>query len=148
MIQILCKLELIFPPAFFDIMIHLILHLSQEAIFGGPVYMRWMYPFEQYMKKLKNYVRNKVRPEGSIAEGYVADEALTFCSQYLQGVQTKFNRPERNLDIVIPKRQLLVYESQCRPSCKKKIISLDYLHRKEAKWFVLNNCLGIQPSME
>ena len=33
-IQILCKLELIFPPAFFDIMIHLILHLPQEAILG------------------------------------------------------------------------------------------------------------------
>ena len=85
-IQILCKLELIFPPAFFDIMIHLILHLPKETILGGPFYMRWMYPVERYMKKLKNYVRNKACPEGSIAEGYVADEALTFCSQYLQGI--------------------------------------------------------------
>ncbi|XP_060959205.1 uncharacterized protein LOC133030469 [Cannabis sativa] len=58
--------------SFFDIMIHLVLHLPEEAILGGSVFMRWMYPFERYMKKLKNYVGNKARPEGSIAEGYVA----------------------------------------------------------------------------
>ncbi|GJX36306.1 hypothetical protein Tco_0247863 [Tanacetum coccineum] len=43
-----------------------------------------MYPFERYMKKLKNYVRNKAKPEGSIAKGYVADEALTFYSPYFR----------------------------------------------------------------
>ncbi|KAI3817395.1 hypothetical protein L1987_11185 [Smallanthus sonchifolius] len=40
-ITILCKLELIYPPAFFDIMVHLVLHLPDEAIRGGPVCMRW-----------------------------------------------------------------------------------------------------------
>ncbi|XP_073051353.1 uncharacterized protein [Primulina eburnea] len=39
-VLILCKLERIFPPAFFDIMVHLILHLPQEAIMGGHVYFR------------------------------------------------------------------------------------------------------------
>lgn len=77
-IMILCKLELIYPPAFFDIMLHLVLHLPDEAICRGLVCMRWMYPFERYIKKLKNYVRNQARPEGCIAEGYVAEEALTF----------------------------------------------------------------------
>ncbi|KAL5761833.1 hypothetical protein ACOSP7_018097 [Xanthoceras sorbifolium] len=33
---------------------------------------------------LKGYVRNKARPEGSIAEGYLIDECLTFCSQYIR----------------------------------------------------------------
>ncbi|KAL4563092.1 hypothetical protein LXL04_027124 [Taraxacum kok-saghyz] len=112
LIKILCKLELIYPPTFFDIMIHLSLHLPEEAILGGPVFMRWMYPFERYMKKLKKYVRNKAKPEGSIAEGYVAEEALTFCSMYLQDVQTKFNRSERNEDDGIPNRQLSVFSSQ------------------------------------
>ena len=37
LVLILCKLERIFPPAFFDIMIHLVLHLPEEAILGGPV---------------------------------------------------------------------------------------------------------------
>jgi hypothetical protein len=56
MLDVMIKLEQIFPPAFFDIMIHLVMHLPDEAILGGPVYYRWMYPFERYMKKLKNYV--------------------------------------------------------------------------------------------
>nr|GEX93049.1 hypothetical protein [Tanacetum cinerariifolium] len=34
----LCNLELIYPPAFFDIMIHLVIHLPLEAIFGGHVF--------------------------------------------------------------------------------------------------------------
>ena len=32
---VLSKLELIFPLAFFDIMIHLVMHLPEEAILGG-----------------------------------------------------------------------------------------------------------------
>ncbi|XP_060674878.1 uncharacterized protein LOC132804486 [Ziziphus jujuba] len=84
----LCKLERTFPPAFFDIMVHLAVHLPYEAKMAGPVHTRWMYPFE----------RNKAHPEGSIAEGYVVNEALTYCSMYLHGIETRFNRPERNKD--------------------------------------------------
>ncbi|GKB01986.1 hypothetical protein Tco_0830030 [Tanacetum coccineum] len=83
-VDILCNLELIYPPAFFDIMIHLVIHLPLEALEGGPIRPRWMFPFERFMKKLKGYVRNKAKPEGSIAEGYVAEEALTFSSHYFR----------------------------------------------------------------
>ena len=89
---------MIFSSAFFDIMIHLVLHLLEEVILGGHVYMRWIYPIEQFLKKLKEYVRNRARLKGSITEGYVVDEALTFCSMYLEGVETKFNWPNRNED--------------------------------------------------
>ncbi|XP_027151114.1 uncharacterized protein LOC113751338 [Coffea eugenioides] len=44
---ILCKLERLFPPAFFDIMMHLMVHLPAEAILGGPAQYRWMFPFER-----------------------------------------------------------------------------------------------------
>ncbi|XP_029128330.1 uncharacterized protein LOC114916203 [Cajanus cajan] len=44
---ILCKLERIFPPGFFDSMEHLPVHLAYEAKLGGPVQYRWMYPFER-----------------------------------------------------------------------------------------------------
>ena len=43
----LCKLERIFPPAFFDVMIHLAYHLPTEAKLASPVHTRWMYPFER-----------------------------------------------------------------------------------------------------
>ena len=43
----LCKLERIFPPAFFDVMVHLTVHLATEAKIVGPVQYRWMYPIER-----------------------------------------------------------------------------------------------------
>ncbi|GJY92584.1 hypothetical protein Tco_0508366 [Tanacetum coccineum] len=52
-VEILCELERIYPPAFFDIMIHLPIHLALEALEGGPIHPRWMFPFERFMKKLK-----------------------------------------------------------------------------------------------
>lgn len=82
-IEILCQLEIIFPPTFFDIMVHLPVHLCNEIELGGPVHQRWMYSIERYLGKLKRYVRNKSKPEGSIAEGYLADECLTFCARFL-----------------------------------------------------------------
>lgn len=45
--EILCKLEKIFPPAFFNSMEHLPVHLPHEAKVCGPVQYRWMYPFER-----------------------------------------------------------------------------------------------------
>ncbi|XP_028097569.1 uncharacterized protein LOC114297356 [Camellia sinensis] len=66
-VLILCKLEKIFPPAFFDVMVHLAIHLPYEAMVGGPVQYRWMYPIERMLGLLKGFVGNKARPEGSVA---------------------------------------------------------------------------------
>ncbi len=43
----LCHMEKIFPPGFFTIMVHLLIHLAAEAKLGGPVHYRWMYPIER-----------------------------------------------------------------------------------------------------
>ena len=82
-ITILCQLEMYFPPSFFDIMVHLIVHLVREIRLCGPVYLRWMYPVERYMKILKGYVKNQYRPEASIVDRYIAEEAIEFCSGYM-----------------------------------------------------------------
>jgi hypothetical protein len=44
---LLCKLEKMFPPGFFNAMQHLIVHLPYEARVGGPVAFRWMYQHER-----------------------------------------------------------------------------------------------------
>ena len=44
---ILCKLEMIFPPSFFDVMVQLAVHLAREVRVGGLVRYRWMYPIER-----------------------------------------------------------------------------------------------------
>lgn len=95
---ILCKLEMIFSPAFCDVMVHLVVHLPRQAMYGGPVQYRWMYKIERFLCKLKRCVRNKARPEGSIAEGYIIDECLTFFSMYLTNIENRFNHEDRNVD--------------------------------------------------
>lgn len=45
--ETLCLLEKIFPPSFFDIMVHLCVHLPTEARLAGPVQYRNMYPIER-----------------------------------------------------------------------------------------------------
>ncbi|XP_060209378.1 uncharacterized protein LOC132636500 [Lycium barbarum] len=133
---------MIFPPAFFDVMVHLAVHLPREAMYGGPVQYRWMYKIERFLCKLKRYVRNKARPEGSIAEGYIIDECLTFCSMYLTGIETRFNREDRNDDGSSKKDEpvLDIYSKSARPFGDG---DYDAIPRKDldmARWYVLNNC--------
>lgn len=52
-----CNLEKIFPPSFFDVMEHLVIHLVKELELGGPVQYRWMYLNERYMFHLKKMVK-------------------------------------------------------------------------------------------
>jgi hypothetical protein len=88
--EAVCRLEMILPPAFFDSIIHLPIHLAEEAKPWGPVCYIWMYPMERYLRTVKGYVRNKAHPKGSIAEGYILEECLTFFSIFLD-VDTKDN---------------------------------------------------------
>ena len=80
---ILCKLDKIIPPAFIDVKMHLAVHLLDKALLRGPVQYGWMYPIERQLGTLKNFVRNRARPEGSIVEAYMASGTLTFCSRYV-----------------------------------------------------------------
>ncbi|KAA0048234.1 hypothetical protein E5676_scaffold265G001660 [Cucumis melo var. makuwa] len=85
-VMTLCNLEKYFPPSFFTIMVHLVVHLVREVKLCGPVYLRWMYPFERYMKVLKSFVRNRNRPERCIAEAQVCEEVVQFGSDFLYGL--------------------------------------------------------------
>jgi len=64
-------------------MIHLIVHLVREIRLCGPVFLCWMYPVEHYMKVLKGYTKNRYRPKASTVERYVVEEAIEFCSEYI-----------------------------------------------------------------
>ncbi|GLU16464.1 hypothetical protein SLE2022_328970 [Rubroshorea leprosula] len=80
-VEIICKLEIIFPPAFFDSMEYLAIHLPYEAKVGGPIQFRWMYPFERCMRKLKSTIGNKNHVEASIVEAFILYEISHFCSR-------------------------------------------------------------------
>ena len=83
----LCQLEMYFPPSFFDIMVYLIVHLVREIRLCDPVFLRWMYPIERCMKILKGYVKNRYRPEASIVERYITEEAIEFRTNYMSEVE-------------------------------------------------------------
>ncbi|KAD6454288.1 hypothetical protein E3N88_08994 [Mikania micrantha] len=80
----LCELKMYFSPSFFDVMVHLVSHIIGEIKACGPVFLRYMYPFERYTGFLKGYVRNRNRLEGSIVEGYASEEVIEFCTSYLE----------------------------------------------------------------
>ena len=83
MAQCLVSFELVFPPSFFNIMTHLLVHLVEEIAILGPVFLHNMFPFERYMGVLKKYVHNRARPEGSISKGYVTEEVIEFCVDFI-----------------------------------------------------------------
>ncbi|XP_028119536.1 uncharacterized protein LOC114317044 [Camellia sinensis] len=93
-VLILCKLEKIFPPAFFDVMVHLAIHLPYKARLGGPVQYRWMYPIERMLSLLKGFVCNKARPEGSIAEAYISKEQRVYDVLFNMNQLRNDNSPE------------------------------------------------------
>ncbi|GMP49669.1 hypothetical protein CsSME_00016587 [Camellia sinensis var. sinensis] len=78
-VLILCKLEKIFPPAFFDVMVHLAIHLPREAILGGPVQhknllenqgarditKRQKEEFPKWFKEHMNHLRAQGLPEAT-----------------------------------------------------------------------------------
>jgi hypothetical protein len=55
---LICKLEKIFPPEWFNLMQHLLVHIPYEAKVGGPVQYRWMYHIERALKYLRAMVDN------------------------------------------------------------------------------------------
>ena len=81
--EAICVLEKYFPPAFFDISVHLLVHLCDEALLCGPVRYRWMYPFERLMKVFKDYVKNTRYIAGSIAEEYITVESSIYTREYM-----------------------------------------------------------------
>ncbi|XP_068495089.1 uncharacterized protein [Phaseolus vulgaris] len=150
MIQTLCHLEMLFPPTFFTIMVHLTCHLAGEAKLGGPVHYRWMYPIERYLGHLKSYVRNKAQPEGSIAEGYLAEEVLTFFSQYMEGMKTRTNRPSRvddSFNINISELNTL-FPPIGRVVSAASTFEMSTIERTQAHRYVLFNCPQVQPYIE
>jgi hypothetical protein len=82
-VQCLVSFELVFPPSFFNIMMHLLVHLVEEISILGPGFLHSMFPFERFMGVLKKYVRNHARPEGSIAKVYGTKKVIEFCVDFV-----------------------------------------------------------------
>lgn len=54
------------------------------------------------------YVKNKARPKGSIAEANIHVECLIFTSIYLYNLPTRFMREERNINISVQTSKIVL----------------------------------------
>ncbi|XP_013723380.2 uncharacterized protein LOC106427185 [Brassica napus] len=141
-VETLCMFERFFPPSFFDIMVNLTVHLGREARLCGPVHFRWMYPFERHMKILKDFVRNHARPEGCIAEFYLAEECMQFCSEFLKKTTSVEEKLDMNTD----------YESQSilegHPISAARSIDLSEMEKKTIHLAVIQNTAVVEPYVD
>ncbi|CAH9130336.1 unnamed protein product [Cuscuta epithymum] len=96
-----------------------------------------MYSAERYMKILKGYVKNQYRPEASIVERYVAEEAIEFCTNYISEVEA----------IGLPKSR---HDGRCKGQGTRglrcKSMSRDDVF--QAHLYILNNSEEVQPYLQ
>ena len=59
-IMTLLKKEM--ATSFYDVQVHLLVHLVDEVKVAGVVFGRWMFFVERYMKTLKDFVRQRAQP--------------------------------------------------------------------------------------
>lgn len=103
----------------------------------------------------KSFVRNRAKPEGSICEQYLADECVTFCSMYLDNIETRFNRVGRVDDRpTLVQNQTSTSELQSSfPNIGRfvgaaHVHTLNHVERQQAHRFVLINCQFLDPLRE
>ena len=100
---------------------------------------------------LKSFVRNKAQPEGSIAKGYLAEESLTFCSRYIEDIETRFNRPSRVCDDPHDNESSemsSVFPQLGKPVGASSMFTLSQMQKLQAHQYVLLNCAIVMPFVE
>jgi len=116
-------------------MVHLVVHLVREVRMCGPVYLRWMYHVEWYMKILKGYVKNHYHQEASMIERYTAEGSIEFCSKYM----SKAN------PIDLPANSWHHRHSTCKCLHGVHVVSKSRSKVLQAHLYILNNTYEVIP---
>ncbi len=74
---ILCELEMYFPPAFFNVMVHLCVHIVDNIIDLGLSFLHNMMLFERMNGIIKGFIHDMSRSDGSIVQGYLTQECIS-----------------------------------------------------------------------
>jgi hypothetical protein len=83
--ETMAQLEMCFPPKFFDITEHLMIHMVDQICALGPLYLHEMWTYKRFMSILNRYVQNHAYPEGSMIEGYSTKEIIDCCPRLPKG---------------------------------------------------------------
>ncbi|KAM3299995.1 hypothetical protein ACQJBY_041154 [Aegilops geniculata] len=148
--ELLCKLEKIFPPGFFNPMEDMILHLPSEARMGGPVQNRWCYGLERMQKTLRAKCRHKCRIEASIAEAFLAEEITNFTtSRYAANIPSLHNAKSRyNTGDPKHESKLNLFKGQLVPVGASGSKNLGPKEWKTLTLYILTNLQEVRPYIE
>jgi len=94
-------------------------------------------------RKIKAYVHNKAREEGSMVEGYMDKKALPFYSRYLDEIETVFNQLHRVNDEsdIVPFNENTLFP----PVGGFTYFTLSVKEKLQACRYVLTNCIIVNP---
>jgi hypothetical protein len=109
---LMCKLEKIFPPGFFNPMQHLILFISPMRHEWGGVQGRWCYPIERCLKTIRKKCRNKCKIVASIAEAYILEEVSNFTTTYYGDKLPSVHNPSPRYNDGSNKSNLSIFRGQ------------------------------------
>ncbi|GJX79796.1 zinc finger, PHD-type containing protein [Tanacetum coccineum] len=98
-VDILCNLELIYPPACFDIMIYLVIHLPLEALEGGPIRPRWIRSIDFQSSTLKIWPDDHPTRSSSDLTLSTSLNDLDFVTLHIDGQSTDVDAPSDIIDV-------------------------------------------------
>ena len=145
---LLCKLEKIFSPGFFNPMEHMILHLPYEARMGGPVQARWCYAIERCQKVLRTKCKNKAKIEASIAESYVLEEVSNFTSKYYGENLPSVHNPPARYNAADDESTLSLFRGQLGKASGSRIKTLSSQEWRTIMLYVLTNLTEVEPYIQ
>ena len=100
----------------------------------------------RYLGKLKRYVSNRARPEGSIVKAYILKECINNWSFYIDGIETVHNQRERNKGFSEFSEGLIVFSQTARPTGgRRNDGNLSCALLDTAHWYLLYNSLELEP---
>jgi len=141
---LLCKLEKIFPPGFFNPMEHMILHLPYEARMGGPVQNRWCYSIERCQKVLRTKCKNKCKIEASIAEAYILEEVSNFTTKYYADNLPSVHNPPNRYNCAEADTTLSLFQGQLGSASEGTSRTLKYEEWRNIMLYVLTNLSEVE----
>jgi hypothetical protein len=145
---LLCKLDKIYPPGFFNPMQHMILHLPYEARMGGLVHGHWCYSIERVLKVLRTMTRNKNKIEAFIAEAYCTEEVTNFTTKYYADTLPCVHNPTPHYNTAENESNLSLFKGQLGRASVATYRILQYNEWCTITIYVLNTLTEVLPYIE
>jgi hypothetical protein len=114
------------------------IHLADQIFVLGPLYMHYMYPYEGHMVVMKDYVRNRVHPEGSMIEGCTTEEIVECCTDYI--------KDEKPIGVPVSRYHGRLFGKGTKGA--KSIIDATYERVCEAHFSIIHQLAVMRPYVE